>query len=87
VRGNDFLFLWLPCINPLNMQSYLSCYGTWPTPTEVGQQSIVRAIEAHLTGSMVSSSSSSKSGQNIRNLIRERREAKNLYSEATFEVG
>ena len=28
VRGNDFLSLWLPCINPLNMQGYLSCYDT-----------------------------------------------------------
>ena len=58
-----------------------------PTLVEVGQQSIVRAIKAHLVGSMVSSSSSFESGQDIRNLIRERREAKNLYSEATLEVG
>jgi septation ring formation regulator EzrA len=36
---------------------------------------------------MVSSSSSSELGQDIRNLIHERREAKNLYSEATLEVG
>jgi hypothetical protein len=28
VRGNDFLSLWLPCINPLNMQGYLSGCGT-----------------------------------------------------------
>jgi hypothetical protein len=28
VRGNDFLSLWLSCINPLNMQGYLSCSGT-----------------------------------------------------------
>jgi hypothetical protein len=55
----------------------------WPTPVEVGQQSIVRAIEAHLARS----SSSSKSGQDIWNHIRERREARNLYSEATLEVG
>ena len=34
-----------------------------------------------------SSSSSSKLGQDIQNLIRERREAENLYSEATLEVG
>ena len=33
-----------------------------------------------------SSSSSSESGQDIQNLIRERREARNLYSEATCEV-
>ena len=62
-----------------------------PTPAEVGQQSIVRAIEAYLYGSMVSSSlsssSSSESGQDIWNLIRERREAENLYSKATLEVG
>ena len=47
------------------------------------------AIEAHLAGSMVSSSSSSsfESGQDIQNLIHERREAGNLYSEATLEVG
>ena len=51
------------------------------------------AIEAHFAGSMVSSSSSSSSslsselGQDIQNLIRERREAENLYSEATLEVG
>ena len=50
----------------------------------VGQQWIV-----HLAGSMVSSSSSSssKSGQDIHNLIHERREAENLYSEVTREVG
>ena len=54
---------------------------------EVGQQSIVRAIKAHLVGSMVSSSSSSKLGQDIQNLIRERKEAENLYSKATREVG
>ena len=38
---------------------------------------------------MVSSSSSSSSelGQDIQNLIRERREAGNLYSEAVLEVG
>ena len=49
----------------------------------------MRAIEAHLARSMVSSSSSSSSkfGQDIRNLIRERREARKLYSEATLEVG
>ena len=60
-----------------------------PTPAEVGQQSIVRAIEAHLARSMVSSSSSSssESGQDIQNLIHERREAGNLYFEATLEVG
>jgi len=51
------------------------------------------AIEAHFAGSMVSSYSSSSSslsselGQDIQNLIRERREAENLYSEATLEVG
>ena len=28
VRGNDFLSLCLPCINPLNMQGFLSCYST-----------------------------------------------------------
>ena len=56
---------------------------------EVGQQSIVRAIKAHLAGSMVSSSSSSfsESSQDIYNLIRERREARNLYSKAMLEVG
>ena len=57
-----------------------------PTPVEVGQQWIV-----HLAGSMVSSSSYSSSsfelGQDIWNLIRERREAENLYSKATLEVG
>ena len=60
-----------------------------PTPAEVGQQSIVRAIEAYLYGSMVSSSlsSSSELGQDIRNLICERREGGKLYSEATLEVG
>jgi hypothetical protein len=52
---------------------------------EVGQQSIMRAIEAHLAGS--SSFSSSKSGQDIRNHIRETREVGNLYSKATLEVG
>jgi hypothetical protein len=36
---------------------------------------------------MVSSSSSSESGQDIQNLIRERREAENLYSETTLELG
>ena len=47
----------------------------------------------HLAGSMVSSSlstsfnSESYDGQDVRNLIRERREAGNLYSEATHEVG
>ena len=49
----------------------------------------------HLAGSMVSSSLSSSSssdsesydGQDVWNLIRERREARNLYSEATREVG
>ena len=49
------------------------------------------AIEAHLAGSMVSSSSSSDSesydGQDVQNLIRERREAGNLYSEVMREVG
>ena len=59
----------------------------WPTLAEVGQQSIVRAIEAHLSGSMVSSSSSFESSHDIWNLIRERREAENLYSKATLEVG
>ena len=56
---------------------------------EVGQQSIVCASEAHLAGSMVSSSlsSSSELGQDIRNLICERREGGKLYSEATLEVG
>ena len=53
---------------------------------EVGQQWII-----HLARSMVSSSSSSSSsselGQDIQNLIRERREAGNLYSKATVEVG
>ena len=53
---------------------------------EVGQQWIV-----HLARSMVSSSSSSSSsselGQDIQNLIRERREAGKLYFEATLEVG
>ena len=51
----------------------------------------MHAIEAHLVRSMVSSSlsssSSSESGQDIQNLIRERREARNLYSDATLEVG
>ena len=51
----------------------------------------MRAIKAHLAGSMVSSSSSSDSksydGQDVQNLIRERREAENLYSKATLEVG
>ena len=48
-----------------------------------------RSLEAHLTKSIVSSSSSSKSydSQDVRNLICERREARNLYSEATREVG
>ena len=45
----------------------------------------------HLAESMVSSSSSSDSesydGQDVRNLIRERREAENLYSEMMREVG
>ena len=62
-----------------------------PTLAEVGQQSIVRAIEAHLVGSMVSSCSSSDSesydGQDVQNIIRERREAENLYYEAMREVG
>ena len=63
----------------------------------IRQQSIVCAIKAHLAGSMVSSSSSlsspssssssSESGQDIWNLIRERREAKNLYSKAMLDVG
>ena len=59
-----------------------------PTPTEVGQQLIV-----HLARSMVSSPSSSSpnselyDGQDVWNLIRERREARNLYSKATREVG
>ena len=35
----------------------------------------------------LSLSSSSESGQDIHNLIRERREAENLYYEATLEVG
>jgi hypothetical protein len=26
--ANDFLTLWLSCINPLNMQGYLLCCGT-----------------------------------------------------------
>ena len=51
----------------------------------------MRAIKAHLAGSMVSSSSSSDSesydGQDVQNLIRERREAENLYSEMMCEVG
>ena len=47
----------------------------------------MRAIKAHLARSMVSSSSSSESGQDIHNLIHERREARNLYSEAMLEVG
>ena len=49
----------------------------------------------HLAGSMVSSSLSSSSssdsesydGQDVQNLIRERWEAENLYSDATHEVG
>ena len=45
----------------------------------------------HLAESMVSSSSSSDSksydGQDVQNLIRERREAENLYSEMMREVG
>ena len=53
-----------------------------PTLAEVGQQWIV-----HLVRSMVSSSSSSKLGQDNQNLIRERREVENLYSKATLEVG
>ena len=57
----------------------------WPTPAEVGQQSIVRAIEAHLAGS--SSSSESYDSQDVQNLIYERREAENLYSKVTREVG
>jgi len=36
---------------------------------------------------MVSSSSSFESGQDIRNLIRERRETEKLYFEAMLEVG
>jgi site-specific recombinase len=36
---------------------------------------------------MISSSSSFELGQDIQNLIRERREARNLYSKATLEVG
>ena len=61
----------------------------WPTLVEVGEPSNVRAIEAHLAGSMVSSSSSSESydSQDVQNLIRERREVGNLYSKATREVG
>ena len=53
----------------------------------------MRAIKAHLVGSLVSSSSPSSSdsesydGQDVRNLIRERREAENLYSDTTREVG
>ena len=47
----------------------------------------MHAIKTHLAGSMVSSSSSFESGQDIRNLVHERREAGNLYSEATLEVG
>ena len=51
----------------------------------------MRGIKAHLVGSMVSSSSSSDSesydGQDVQNIIRERREAENLYSKATLEVG
>ena len=45
----------------------------------------------HITGSMVSSSSSydseSYDGQDVWNLIHKRREAGNIYSEATHEVG
>ena len=52
---------------------------------EVGQQLIVHAIYAHLAGS--SSSTESYDSQDVWNLIYERREAKNLYSEATREVG
>jgi hypothetical protein len=55
VRENDFLSLWLPWINPLNMQCYLYAAVHRPTPTEVGQQSIVHEIEAHLARSMISS--------------------------------
>ena len=44
-------------------------------------------MTVHLAGSMVSSSSSSESGQDIHNLIHERREARNLYSEVMLEVG
>ena len=40
-----------------------------------------------MVSSSLSSSSSSESGQDIQNLIRERREARNLYSDATLEVG
>jgi len=36
---------------------------------------------------MVSSSSSSELGQDIQNLIRERRKARKLYSKAKLEVG
>jgi hypothetical protein len=39
------------------------------------------------SSSCSSLSSSSESGQDIQNLIHERREAGNLYSEATLEVG
>ena len=45
----------------------------------------MHAIETHLTRS--SSSSESYDSQDVQNLIYERREAKNLYSEATREVG
>jgi hypothetical protein len=57
-----------------------------PTSTEVRQQWIV-----HLARSKVSSSSSlsssSESGQDIQNLIREKREAENLYSGTMLDVG
>ena len=45
----------------------------------------MHAIETHLTRS--SSSSESYDSQDVQNLIYERREAGNLYSEATREVG
>ena len=45
----------------------------------------MHAIKAHLAGS--SSSSESYDSQDARNLIYERREARNLYSEATLVVG
>ena len=45
----------------------------------------MHAIETHLTRS--SSSSESYDSQDVQNLIYERREAKNLYSKATCEVG
>ena len=61
-----------------------------PTPVEVGQQWIVHLAGSIVSSSLSSSSSSSSSfelGQDIWNLIRERREAENLYSKATLEVG